>query len=180
MFRRRPVIPIISPEFSSGRCSRLAVGSSSLSILPTSNSLDSSHAWDLNGAASYSLATNLWLQGQVDRRDQAYLGEDFGATSYSAGVTYARGLFGGTLNTAFSVIDSMIDNSNQNGLGFSANANYGRRIGKWITNESFSYAQNVSTLLITYMTSYYSYSGNVRRRWGNSILTREQASPIVA
>ena len=141
--------------------------SSSSSILPASNSLDSSHAWDLNGAASYSLAPNLALQGQVDRRDQAYLGEDFGATSYSAGVTYARGLFGGTMNTAFSVIDSMIDNSNQNGLGFSANANYGRRFGKWITNESFSYAQNVSTLLITYMTSYYSYSGNVRRRWGN-------------
>ncbi|MFZ0313077.1 MAG: hypothetical protein WAL85_10265 [Candidatus Korobacteraceae bacterium] len=145
-----------------------STGSSSSSILPTTtNSLDSSHAWDLNGSASYSLAPNLALQGQVDRREQAYLGEDFGATSYSAGVTYARGLFGGTMNTAFSVIDSMIDNSNQNGLGFSANANYGRRFGKWITNESFSYAQNVSTLLITYMTSYYSYSGNVRRRWGN-------------
>ena len=72
--------------------------SSSGSILPT-NSLDSSHAWDLNAAASYSLAANLWLQGQVDRREQAYLGEDFGATSYSAGVTYARGLFGGTFNT---------------------------------------------------------------------------------
>ncbi len=141
--------------------------SSSSSILPTSNSLDSSHAWDLNGAASYSLAPNLALQGQVDRRDQAYLGEDFGATSYSAGVTYARGLFGGTMNTAFSVIDSMIDNSNQNGLGFSANANYNRRIGDWTTNATFSYAQNVSTLLITYMTSYYSYSGGVRRHWGN-------------
>jgi hypothetical protein len=140
--------------------------SSGSSLLPT-NSLDSSHAWDLNGSASYSLAPNLSLQGQVDRRDQAYLGEDFGATSYSAGVAYARGLFGGTMNSAFSVIDSMIDNSNQNGLGFSANANYGRRFGRWITNASASYAQNVSTLLITYMTSYYSYSGNVRRRWGN-------------
>jgi hypothetical protein len=135
-------------------------------LLPSSN-LDSSHAWDLNGSASYSLAPNLSLQGQVDRREQAYLGEDFGATSYSAGVAYARGLFGGTLNSAVSVIDSMIDNSSQNGLGFSVNANYGRRIGRWIANGSFSYAQNVSTLLITYMTSYYSYSGNVRRRWGN-------------
>jgi hypothetical protein len=140
--------------------------SSGSSLLPT-NSLDSSHAWDLNGAASYSLATNLWLQGQVDRREQAYLGEDFGETSYSAGVAYAHSLLGGTMNSALSIIDSRIDNSNQNGLGFSANANYTRRIGGWITNGSFSYGQNVSTLLITYMTSYYSYSGNVRRRWGN-------------
>jgi hypothetical protein len=136
------------------------------SLLPTSN-LDSSHAWDLNGSASYSLATNLWLQGQVDRRQQAYLGEDYGATSYSAGVAYARGLFGGSLNSAFSVIDSRIDNSNQNGLGFSANANYNRRIGDWTANGSFSYGQNVSTLLITYMTSYYNYSAGVRRRWRN-------------
>jgi len=136
------------------------------SLLPTNN-LDSSHAWDLNGSASYSLATNLWLQGQVDRREQSYLGENFGATSYSAGVAYAHSLFGGAMNSAFSVIDSRIDNSNQNGLGFSTNTNYTRTIGRWITNGSFSYAQNVSTLLITYMTSYYSYSGNVRRRWGN-------------
>ncbi len=140
--------------------------SGSSSILPT-NSLDSSHAWDLNGGASYSLATNLWLQGQVDRREQTYLGEDFGATSYSAGVAYAHSLFGGAMNSAVSVIDSRIDNSSQNGLGFSANANYNRRIGQWIVNGSASYAQNVSTLLITYMTSYYNYSGNVRRRWGN-------------
>jgi hypothetical protein len=140
--------------------------SSGGSLLPT-NSLDSSHAWDLNGSASYSLAANMTLQGQVDRREQAYLGEDFGATSYSAGVAYAHSLLGGTMNSAVSLIDSRIDNSSQNGLGFSANANYSRRIGNWITNGSFSYAQNVSTLLITYMTSYYSYSGNVRRRWGN-------------
>jgi hypothetical protein len=139
---------------------------SGTNLLPT-NSLDSSHAWDLNAGASYSLAANLTLQGQVDRREQAYLGEDFGATSYSAGVAYAHSLLGGTMNSAVSVIDSRIDNSSQNGLGFSVNANYNRTIGHWIANGSFSYAQNVSTLLITYMTSYYSYSGNVRRRWGS-------------
>jgi hypothetical protein len=151
---------------TSGSGSSSSSSSSSSSILPT-NSQDSSHAWDLNGSGSYSLATNLWLQGSVDRREQAYLGEDYGATSYSAGVAYAHGLFGGALNSAFSVIDSRIDNSDQNGLGFSANANYNRRIGDWTTNATFSYAQNVSTLLITYMTSYYSYSGGVRRHWGN-------------
>jgi hypothetical protein len=84
------------------------------------------------------------------------------------------------LNSAFSVIDSRIDNSNQNGLGFSANANYNRRIGDWITNGSFSYGQNVSTLLITYMTSYYSYSGVCGAAGATSISMREQVSAIVA
>ncbi len=140
--------------------------SSGSNILATNN-LDSSHAWDLNAAASYSLAANLQLQGQVDRREQAYLGENFGATSYSAGVTYSHGLFGGTFNTALSVLDSMIDGSSQNGLGFSTNAIYTRRIGRWFVASSFNYSQNVQTVLVTYMASYYGYSANVRRRWGS-------------
>ena len=135
-------------------------------LLPASN-LESSHAWDLNTSASYSLAPNLQLQGQADRRVQTYLGETFGATSFGGGVTYARDLMGGTLNTGLNVIDSIIDNSSQNSLGFSTNANYNRRIKGWFVGGSFSYAQNVSTLLISYTTSYYSYSGNVRRRFGN-------------
>jgi hypothetical protein len=143
-----------------------SAASSSSTLLPTSN-LDSSHAWDFNAAASYSLAANLQLQGQVDRREQAYLGENFGATSYSAGVTYAHGLLGGTFNTALSVLDTMVDGSSQNGLGFSTNAIYTRRIGHWFVASSFNYSQNVSTALITYMASYYGYSANVRRRWGS-------------
>jgi hypothetical protein len=142
--------------------SLLTTGSSE--FLPT-NSLDSSHAWDLNASGSYSVAANMSLQAQVDRRQQDYLGEDYGETSYSAGVAYSHSLLGGSLNTALSVIDSKIDNSSENGLGFSTNANYTRTIGQWVVNGSANYAQNVSTLLITYTTSYYSFSGGVRRRW---------------
>jgi hypothetical protein len=65
------------------------------------------------------------------------------------------------------LIDSRVDNSNQNALGFSTNANYNRRIGGWFVGGGFNYAQNVSTLLITYTTSYYTYSGNLRRRFGS-------------
>jgi len=36
----------------------------------------------------------------------------------------------------------------------------------WVAGASFAYSQNVQTLLITYMSSIYSYSGNIRRRWG--------------
>ena len=136
------------------------------SLLPANN-LQSSNAWDLNGTASYSLAPNLQLQAQADRRIQSYLGETFGATSVGGGATYTHGLLGGSLNTGVSVIDSVVDNSSQNALGFSTSANYSRRIGAWFVGGSFNYAQNVSTLLITYTTSYYNYSGNMRRRFGN-------------
>lgn len=137
------------------------------STLVPANNLSSSHAWDLDGTASYSLAANLQLQGQVDRRTQTYLGETFGATAFGAGLTYSHDLLGGMMNTGVSVIDSIVDGSSQNALGFSTNANYNRRIGRWFVGGAFNYAQNVSTLLITYTTSYYSYSGNVRRRFGN-------------
>ena len=32
--------------------------------------------------------------------------------------------------------------------------------------ESFGYAQNAQTLLVTYTNSFYNYSGNLRRNWG--------------
>jgi hypothetical protein len=133
--------------------------------LPSSN-LDSSHAWDINGAASYSLAANLQAQAQVDRREQFFLGDNFGATSISGGLSYARTLFGGNFNGTFNLIDSMVDSSKQNSLGFSTGVNYSRLFGRWAASGSFNYAQNVSTLLIAYTASYYSYSGNIRRRWG--------------
>jgi len=36
----------------------------------------------------------------------------------------------------------------------------------WHVSGSFGYAQNAQTLLVTYMNSFYNYSGNMRRRWG--------------
>jgi hypothetical protein len=43
--------------------------------------------------------------------------------------------------------------------------NYSRRIEKWFFGGSFSYAQNAQTLLVTYTTGYYNYSGTARRRF---------------
>ena len=136
------------------------------STLLPANNLGSSHSWDLNAAASYSLADNLSLQAQADRRDQAYLGENFGATSYSAGVSYARGLLGGAFNTSLSFIDSMADNIAGNTLGFSTTVNYTRRIGRWFVAGGFNYNQNVQSVLATYLSSNYGYSVSARRRFG--------------
>src|ERR1019366_2320981 len=44
--------------------------------------------------------------------------------------------------------------------------NYSNELLGWKVSGSFGYAQNVQTLLVTYMNSYYNYSGSARHRWG--------------
>jgi hypothetical protein len=65
-----------------------------------------------------------------------------------------------------SVSANSADNTGQDTLGFSASGNYSNIVKGWHLNGSFGYAQNAQTLLITYMNSYYNYSGNARRRVG--------------
>jgi hypothetical protein len=65
-----------------------------------------------------------------------------------------------------SVTANSSDQNGQDTVGISASENYSNRILGWRLTESFSYAQNVQTLLVTYMNSYYNYSGNISRNWG--------------
>jgi hypothetical protein len=62
--------------------------------------------------------------------------------------------------------DNRISSSSQNSLGLSSTVNYNRRIHGWGVGGSFGYAQNAQTALISYTTSNYNYSANIRRRWG--------------
>ena len=133
---------------------------------PIEQPSQSSHSTDLNGGLSYLILPNLQSQVYADRRVQTYLGESFGATAYGGGLSYSRGLFGGNLSASLFVTDNTVDQFNGNTVGFNASASYSHRIGDWFLAGSFNYAQNVQTLLITYMTSYYHYSANVRRRVG--------------
>lgn len=128
---------------------------------------EGSHSFDVLGNASYAILPNLQAQAIAERREQYFLGENYGANSYGGGITYGRPLFGGNVNAALTVTDNTLDNSNLNALGLNGTINYNRRIHNWVVGASFSYAQNVQTLLVTYMASFYTYSGNVRRRFGN-------------
>jgi len=125
-----------------------------------------SHSLDLLGNASYSIFSNMQVLALADHREQYFLGESLSANSYGGGMTYGRTLFGGNLNTALTLTDNTVSNSNLNALGLSGTVNYNRRFDGWVAGGSFSYAQNVQTLLVTYMASFYSYSGNLRRRFG--------------
>jgi hypothetical protein len=125
-----------------------------------------SHAWNFLFNTSYSVATDLQLQGTYERREQTYLGQNFGSNQFDAGLFYTRAIMGGYLGSAVNIIDSTIDGSAQNQLGFSVNTNYNRHIGLWQVGGYFNYAQNAQTFLVTYTASFYNFSGNVSRRFG--------------
>ena len=135
-------------------------------VVPGLQSNQESHAMDFLGSVGYTFLPNLQATGFAERRTQYFLGENYGANQYGGSVTYSHLLWGGNLNTAMTLSDSTSDNSHVNALGFVSTANYSRQILGWGVTGSFGYAQNVQTLLLTYTNSYYTYSGNVRRRWG--------------
>ena len=130
------------------------------------SSEESSHGLNIYFTSAYSFAPNLQAQGVFERREQSFLGESFGSNLYSGGVYYTRNIAGGFLGASVSLFDSTVDTSSQNQLGFSTNANYGRRFGAWQVSGYVNYVQNVQTYLVTYNTSAYSFSGNVSRRIG--------------
>lgn len=123
----------------------------------------SSHAWDTIGSASYSFLPNLQAQVYGERRTQTYLSQAYGANTVGGGLTYARVLFGGSLNASVFATDNTVDKSRANNLGLNTAVGYTRAIGRWSVGGNFSYAQNMQTLLVSYTTSFYSYTATVRR-----------------
>jgi len=140
---------------------------------PTGTQLNvSSHAWDFLANASYAFAPNLQAQAEVEQRDQTYAGSNYSSTLYGGGLFYTRQIYGGYLGAGINVFDSVNNSQNANSLGYTANVNYNRRIGPWQVGGFFNYAQNVQTLLVTYNTSFYSFSGSVSRLlWGQWVWT---------
>jgi len=135
-------------------------------IEPGLNSNQASNSLDLMTVATYSPLSSLQTSAFFERRTQSFLGEDYGVKSYGGGLNYTHSLFDGTINSSVSVSANSSDQNGEDTIGFSATENYSNRILGWRVNESFSYAQNVQTLLITYMNSYYNYSGSISRNFG--------------
>jgi hypothetical protein len=86
--------------------------------------------------------------------------------SYGGSASYSRELLAGSFNASLNMTDNISNNTGENTLGFSTNTNYSSVVAGWHVNGAFGYAQNVQTLLVTYMNSFYTYSGNIRRNWG--------------
>ena len=134
---------------------------------PLPNNSSSSHAWDLEGSGNYEIIPNLQAEASAQRREQTYFGQSYGGNTYGAGLIYSHSLLGGTVSSTFFLLDNTLDHSDANTLGFTAAAGYNRRFGAWSAGGSFSYAQNVQTLLVSYTNSYYNYSANIRRKFQN-------------
>jgi hypothetical protein len=135
-------------------------------VVPGFSSNQSSSSLDMMGLATYTPMPNLQTSAFVERRSQSFLGESFGLNSYGGSVGYSRPLLEGSFNGSFSMTANSADNTGEDTLGFSTNENYSTEFRGWHMTGSFGYAQNVQTLLITYMNSYYNYAGNVHRNWG--------------
>ncbi|MFZ0479398.1 MAG: hypothetical protein WAL71_09625 [Terriglobales bacterium] len=135
-------------------------------VVPGTNTSQSSHSIDMLGQAVYTPFAHFEAGAFVERRMQEYLGQSYGADSFGGNAVYGRFFWGGNFNAAASVAENTVDNSNSNFVSFSGNVSYSRRIDGFVVTGSFGYAQDMQTLLVTYSSSFYSYSGNVRRRWG--------------
>jgi len=134
--------------------------------VPGADTSQSSNSLDLMGTASYALAKDTRTSLYVERRSQLYLGEDYGLTSYGGNASYEHAILNGHFNASLNVTGNVSDQTGEETVGFSTNENYSNEILGWHLSGSFGYSQNVETLLITYMSSSFDYSGNVRRKWG--------------
>ena len=125
-----------------------------------------SNSSTLSAGANYNFTKNLYGQAQLTYYDQSYLGSGYEGTYFSGTVGYGKRIL-----NILTVSATVIESSNQfanSSLGLIGNLNAFHRFGLWETSGSFSYAQNVQTLLVTYTASYYNYSGNLHRRFGNT------------
>jgi len=126
-----------------------------------------SHSYTVGGGAGYRFTTNLSGTAQATYYNQSYLGNSYTGTYISGTVNYNRRLWN-TLTFSASVVDSSNGQGN-NALGFMGTANAFRHFAGWELSGSFSYAQNVQSVLITYTTSYFNYNANLHRRFARHI-----------
>ncbi len=150
------------------------IGTGVVGIQQTPNQ-ESSHGLNFAFTTTYSFTRNFELQGQFERREQSFAGENYGSNLYDAGLFYNRVLGGGFLGTSFTVFDSTVDGSSQNQVGFTASTSYGRRIGAWQVNGYFNYVQNVQSYLVAYTASSYSFSGSAGRKLGSTFFFNASA-----
>ena len=120
------------------------------------------HSSTVGGGATYQFTNDLSATTQATYYDQQYFGKDYTGTYISGTVNYGKRLL-----DMFTFSASVIDSSNgqgTNALGFVGNVNFFHNIKRFQVSGVFTYAQNMQSLLVTYTTSYYSYSANVHRR----------------
>jgi hypothetical protein len=126
-----------------------------------------SNSLTMGGGAAYQINNYMSTQAQATYYDQHYFGQSFTGTYITGTLNYNRRIL-----DMFTFSAGVIEESNgqgSNSVGLIGNANYFHRIKGWETSGTFSYAQNVQSILVTYTTSYYNYSARLHRRLGHGL-----------
>ncbi len=127
---------------------------------------ESSHSWGVFGMAQYNLLSGLYVAGTISQRQQLFLGNSYGSTSYSGSANYGHQALGGQFAAGITISQSTLTGRGDSIQGMLSNASYFRRVHAWNFKGSFNYARDVQTFLIAHTTSGYSYSGSASRRFG--------------
>ncbi|HEY3707654.1 MAG TPA: hypothetical protein VGL22_21515 [Terracidiphilus sp.] len=130
------------------------------------NTNESSNSLDMLAVATYAASENGQLAASVERRDQSFLGNSYGVTSYGLHGSFVHRFSAGNLNSSASMTANTMDKGGESALGFNVTENFSTLLGGWHLNGNLNYAQNVQTLLVTYMNSFYNFSANARHTWG--------------
>jgi hypothetical protein len=126
-----------------------------------------SYSNTIGGGATYLFTNNLAGSAQATRYEQSYFGNSYSGTFMSGNVNYGRRLL-----NMFTFSAGMVDSSSNfgnNNVGFQGTVNYFHRFGEWESSGSFTYAQNVQSVLITETSSYYNYNANVHRKFSTRV-----------
>lgn len=126
-----------------------------------------SHSLDMNALATYKVNSEVSVDALIGRRQQSYLGQAYTSTMFGGGVSTSRALFGGLISGTLRVADfrsnGVQGNRGTSSLSLIASTNYSRDVERWRFAGNLSYSQNQQTLLVSYLTSFYSYGATVFR-----------------
>jgi hypothetical protein len=135
-------------------------------VLPSGIPDQSSHSLDIIGYSNYRVEPwHLTFSATEDHRQQLLLGARLTSDVFTGTVTYSNEFMGGFLNATGGATESTTSPNNDSRLGFLGSVNYTHHVGNWDVAASGNYTQDAETLLITYTTNGYGYSGNVSRKF---------------
>ncbi|MGD0790691.1 MAG: hypothetical protein ABR920_02870 [Terriglobales bacterium] len=130
-------------------------------------SQQTSHSLDVTSYANYRVPSiHVTFTGTIDDREQSIFGSTIGETSITGNVSYSNSFLGGFVNAITGVTENII--RDQTSLGVLSSLNYTRRLFGWDVSGGFNYSVNQQTVLITYATSGYGYTGSIGRRLGRN------------
>jgi len=135
---------------------------------PAITTTSASHSLDLSTTTTYQLPYDVSVSGIVGRRQQVFLGETYNSYMFAGGASTSHAVFKGLMTGMVQVGDFHSDavgvSKATNSLSLIATLNYARDFGATHFSGNFSYSQNQQTLLVSYLSSFYSYGAAVTRR----------------